>query len=136
MLVILFLLTLFRQPTITGIQKCDPIDHTLFALLISLGMMLTFVGIFVVKKEYTYKKSIGYQFTPGDFECTTFNSIKLPLIGLFGGIATASLGIGAGTIFSPIIIQMGVQPQVASATGMFMVMVLTTASTMVMIILK
>jgi uncharacterized membrane protein YfcA len=108
----------------------------LFVILIVSGFVVTIIAVVILKKEYKYKVAIGYKFCPGDFECTTLNSLKLPLIAFIGGMIAGSLGIGAGLIFNPIIIQMGVHPAVASATGMYMVIFTTTASSMVVILLN
>jgi uncharacterized membrane protein YfcA len=140
MMIILFVVAFLRgtgkKPSVIGVTKCDTVDHTLFILLIVSGLIVTIISVVILKKEYNYKVKVGYKFTPGDFECTTKNSFKLPLIAFTGGLIAGGLGIGAGLIFNPIMIQLGIHPTVASATGMYMVMYTTMASTMVVILLN
>jgi len=43
-------------------------------------------------------------------------------LGVCGGISGGCLGIGGGMIFNPILMDMGMLPQVASASGMYLVL--------------
>ena len=42
---------------------------------------------------------------------------------------SGALGLGGGSIFNPLLLSMGVPPKVASATGMYMIIFSTGAST-------
>ena len=46
---------------------------------------MTLLAVMVQRKEYAYKKKIGYEFVTGDFECTLKNAISLPLAACFIG---------------------------------------------------
>ena len=48
--------------SMAGLMKCSPIDWLLFALLCATGVILTIIGILVLKKEHKLKESIGYPF--------------------------------------------------------------------------
>jgi hypothetical protein len=54
MLLILVITSLLRgpghSPSVIGIQRCYPVDHVLFAILIVGGIVLTIIGGIVVKK--------------------------------------------------------------------------------------
>lgn len=114
MMVLLLIVSYLRgtgnEPSIIGITKCTTLDTTLFILLIASGFFVTGVGVFFIKRDYSAKLLAKYPFVPGDFKCTTINAIKLPSIALIAGYFAGSLGIGAGLIVNPIIIQLGVQP--------------------------
>lgn len=43
---------------------------------------------------------------------------------------SGALGLGGGSIFNPLLLSMGVPPKVASATGMYMIIFSTGASTL------
>ena len=47
-----------------------------------------------------------------------------------GGWVSGALGLGGGSIFNPLLLSMGVPPKVASATGMYMIIFSTGASTL------
>ncbi len=63
-------------------------------------------------------------------------SIMFKLIGFsfIGGWVSGALGLGGGAIFNPLLLSMGCPPKVASASGMYMIMFSTGASTMTYII--
>lgn len=48
-----------------------------------------------------------------------------------GGWASGCLGLSGGAIFNPLLLNQGVPPSVASATGMYMILASTTGSTIV-----
>lgn len=66
---------------------------------------------------------------PSDIIFSTWNLLKLILIGFVGGIVSGALGLGGGAIFNPILLSMGVPPKVSSATGMYMIIFSTSTST-------
>lgn len=47
---------------------------------------------------------------------------KLTIFAFFGGWVSGALGLGGGAIFNPVMLSMGIPPQVSSATGMYMVL--------------
>lgn len=46
-----------------------------------------------------------------------------------GGWVSGALGLGGGSIFNPLLLSLGCPPTVASATGMYMIIFSTAAST-------
>ena len=53
---------------------------------------------------------------------------KLIIYAFLGGWVSGALGLGGGAIFQPVMLSMGVPPQVASATGMYIIMFTTFGS--------
>ena len=64
------------------------------------------------------------------------NLAKLLVLGFCGGLVSGALGLGGGSIFNPILLSMGVAPTVSSATGMYMIMLSTIASSTLYILNK
>lgn len=62
------------------------------------------------------------------------NLAKLVGFSFIGGWVSGALGLGGGAIFNPLLLSMGVPPKVASASGMYMIIFSTGASTMTYII--
>jgi len=60
--------------------------------------------------------------------------VKLLGFSFIGGWVSGALGLGGGSIFNPLFLSMGVPPKVASASGMYMIIFSTGASTMIYII--
>lgn len=62
--------------------------------------------------------------------------IKLVTFAFLGGFMSGALGLGGGAIFNPLLLSLGVQPSVASATGMYMILFSTSGSSIIYIIHK
>ena len=50
-----------------------------------------------------------------------------------GGWVSGAFGLGGGSIFNPLMIELGVSPTVSTATGMYMIMCSTFASSVIYI---
>ena len=59
---------------------------------------------------------------------------KLLAIGFFGAMIGATVGIGTGSIFNPVLISLDLHPAVGSATGMYLTMFTTLSATIVQFI--
>ena len=59
---------------------------------------------------------------------------KLIWVSFVGGWVSGALGLGGGSIFNPLLLSLGVPPKVSSATGMYMIIFSTGASTAAYII--
>ena len=51
----------------------------------------------------------------------------------WGGWVSGALGLGGGSIYNPLMIALGVPPSVSTATGMYMILLSTTASSIMYI---
>ena len=60
--------------------------------------------------------------------------IKLIVFGFVGGWVSGALGLGGGVIFNPVLLSLGVPPQVASATSMYLIFFSTMSSSFIYII--
>ena len=90
----------------------------------------------MVKNGYKDKVKYGYNFTPGDIEATPKNLVILVTISFFGAMAAAFSGVGPGFIFCPILVLIGIEAQVATATGMYVTLFTTLSATISVIIFK
>lgn len=80
------------------------------------------------------KYDIGIVDSDLRFESKTV--MKLTIFAFIGGWVSGSLGLGGGAIFNPLLLSMGVPPKVSSATGMYMIMFSTAASSTVYILYR
>ena len=83
---------------------------------ISVGLM----GVAVIKYvEYDYakKRENNYVFLEGDIVWNKENIIKFVLIASFTGMLSTYMGIGGGMLITPIMIQVGMIPEVVVATS-------------------
>lgn len=140
MLVLLFTINLLRgdgkSPSIIGVKRCENIDWVLFGTLIVLSTLITVTAIAILRKEYEYKKSIDYPFVQGDFKCTNRSALKLTLVGLGGGFVVGSVGIGIGTLFIPVLIQLDLHAVVATQTAHYVSMMTNIAAAIIVILMK
>ena len=84
----------------------------------------------MIRYEYRLKEAVGYRFHAADVKWTPRTTSYLSSIAFICGLMAGLLGIGGGTIYNPLFVKMGKHPLVASATGMYLVMV-TAISTLV-----
>ncbi len=82
-----------------------------------------------MKSEYEEKIDVGYKFENGDFEATNYNLAILSSVSFFGGFASSFSGISPAIVFGPTLIYLGVEPQVATSTSMYIAMFTTMIST-------
>jgi uncharacterized membrane protein YfcA len=68
------------------------------------------------------KERLGHVFLPGDVRWTPWLLCSVPIGALIGGFIASLLGFGGGIIYSPLIIEMGLLPDVAVATSSFIIL--------------
>lgn len=54
-----------------------------------------------VRRDYLYKKEIGYNFIKGDIPMDVKSVLKLSAIGFMAGFLQAGFGIGSAFVVSP-----------------------------------
>ena len=91
-------------------------------VLIAFYVVMTVINIILVKKEYAHKIQYGYNFVEGDLKWELNLLIKFVVSALVAGFIAGTVGLGGGVIFNPLLLSFKVPPQVASASGMFMIM--------------
>jgi hypothetical protein len=101
--------------------------------LVFCGLIST-IAIFMVRSEQNLKMKYGnIGMVDSDIIFTTKNVLILVFLGFFGGIISAALGLGGGVIYNPILLTLGLPPQVAGACSLFLVCFSKIASTVVYI---
>jgi uncharacterized membrane protein YfcA len=90
----------------------------------SVVMILAFVVYIRAKliKETQHKEAIGYTFLKGDIQWNLSNTIYYSSLCSVAGLFAGLFGIGGGIIKSPLMLEMGVHPAVASATCATMIL--------------
>lgn len=103
-----------------GIQRCTTADWSVFAVFIAGSLLLTWAAVRLINKERQIKERAEQQ---------PHQSLRtLLFVSLFGGFVSGAFGLGGGSIFNPVLIELGVPPSVSSATGMYMVMLSNMAT--------
>ena len=122
MLILLIVVSLLRgkgNGKFATVSKCSVTDWSLLAIFIIGGIVLIFAAVVVLSREYKLKLKVKYEFIEGDMMCKPIIITKLIIIGLFAGFLAGFLGIGSALILNPIMILLGMNPVVATETGMY-----------------
>ncbi|EGZ28027.1 hypothetical protein PHYSODRAFT_469591 [Phytophthora sojae] len=91
------------------------------------GMKISRFHAMLQASDYTYAK--------GDMVWTKHAVIKYPALCTAAGVAAGLLGIGGGMVKGPLLLEMGLIPQVSSATSSSMILFTSSATTIQFIIL-
>uniref|UniRef100_K3W6R7 Membrane transporter protein n=1 Tax=Globisporangium ultimum (strain ATCC 200006 / CBS 805.95 / DAOM BR144) TaxID=431595 RepID=K3W6R7_GLOUD len=86
-------------------------------------------------KFHMHLQAAGYKYLKGDMVWTKEAVTKYPVVCTLAGLAAGLLGIGGGMVKGPLLIEMGLHPQVASATSSSMILFTSSATTIQFIIL-
>jgi uncharacterized membrane protein YfcA len=128
----LVVLNLYRgskvNPSVFGIKMCSNLDWLGISMYIILCLSVTFYSVDTKKREQELKQMYG-TLNKSEMEMNTENTIKLVGVSFLGGWISGALGMGGGSVFNPVLLSMGVPPQVASASSMYMIIFSTGAST-------
>lgn len=105
-------------------------------IILSIGIITCFAVMCsrYLNNDYKLKQAINFQFVKGDVQWNQRNTLMYPLICIFAGLAAGLLGIGASMVQSPMMLEMGILPEISSATAMLMVL-FTSSSTAVQFLL-
>ncbi|CAI5725517.1 hypothetical protein KXD40_002107 [Peronospora effusa] len=88
-----------------------------------------------ISQFHTMLQSSDYTYAQGDMVWTKYAVIKYPALCTAAGVAAGLLGIGGGMVKGPLLIEMGLLPQVSSATSSSMILFTSSATTIQFIIL-
>jgi len=89
--------------------------------------MTAYIG-YKLRQRYARQLAINWHFEEGDVKWGMRNTILFPSFSLVAGIAAGFLGIGGGLVKGPILLELGLLPQVVTVTSSFMIM-FTASST-------
>ena len=104
-----------------GIERCSAYDNLILAVFLTFIVCTVFYQVRRVQREQRLKLNHGRQLAEGEIELTSILLFKLLLCSMVGGLVGA-MGLGGAIIFNPILLTLGVLPQVVAATGMYLIM--------------
>ncbi|RLN02231.1 hypothetical protein BBJ28_00000230 [Nothophytophthora sp. Chile5] len=96
---------------------------------------IPWVAVFVVLsspflyKIYKRKAAVNYPYVEGDIRWTKKTVVYFPLGCAVAGIVAGMFGVGGGIITGPIMIELGIVPEVASSTTALMILYSSAAAT-------
>lgn len=99
------------------------------------GLVFVLIGFIsmwtrnILLAKWQQKRRLFYRYVEGDVEWNPVNTIKYPCICFFAGFFAGLFGVGGGIIKGPLMLEMGVNPLVASGTVAVMIMYTSVAAT-------
>jgi len=92
-----------------------------------LGYLTRLAGRSLLRR-HQHLMIIGYEYAEGDVAWDADKVSRYPAIVAVGAIAAGMLGVGGGMILGPIFLELGILPQVSSATSTVMVMFMASCN--------
>ena len=134
----LVLLNIFRgskiNPSIFGVVSGSYSDWGSILIFIIFCGFMTFYSVIQQQKEQDLKIRYGNGLIKSEVKLDGCSLFKLILFSFIGGWVSGALGMGGGSVFNPILLSMGIPPQVSSATGSYMIIFSTGASTLTFVL--
>lgn len=111
-----------------------PCGSTVFyGLIIGSLVFAISVGLYTsyaTAQSYHERQRLDYPFAEGDVHYAWRGLVLYPLGGALAGVAAAYIGIGGGMVKTPLMLDMGMVPQVVTATSSFMILFTSASSTL------
>lgn len=119
-----------------GIVPCASTMYWVVVLLpVPIILAITWYIAEELRVRYETKTRLGHLSAPGDIHWSRATCRTFVLCATLGGFAAGSLGIAAGLILGPVLLEMGVLPMVSVATTGFMVLFIASSTTVQFLVL-
>eukprot|EP00029_Vermamoeba_vermiformis_P001017 TRINITY_DN11186_c0_g1_i1.p1 TRINITY_DN11186_c0_g1~~TRINITY_DN11186_c0_g1_i1.p1 ORF type:complete len:421 (-),score=91.31 TRINITY_DN11186_c0_g1_i1:46-1308(-) len=117
-----------------GVHKCSEVFWLLGAGLVVVMVLVGLFAAIYVYKNFKARQALEIPLMPGDLRLSKKRILALMATGFGAGTAAGVLGIGSGMVNGPVLLEMGLLPEVATATSAFMI-IFTAASTVMQYLL-
>lgn len=115
--------------SIIGVQLCSKTYWILFFIPIIVTIFLTYYQSRMIINDYNRRVAINYPFCESDIFWEGAYLWLMPVLGLFVGLLSTSIGIGGGTLIGPIFVSLINNPLVAAASSNAIVVFTSSSST-------
>jgi uncharacterized membrane protein YfcA len=108
--------------SIIGVQCASWQYVLLLGTTIAFLVAATSFALVYTLRLHTSKVVMNYQFLPFDLQWSSRNLLLWPLTSIGVGLAAGFVGIAGGVLQGPLLLEMGILPQVTAATTSFMIL--------------
>ncbi|KAF0734602.1 hypothetical protein AaE_009134 [Aphanomyces astaci] len=122
-------------PSIIGLVCGSMAYWSLTMLAFPFFVSVTSYFGFKILHRHELMQSCGYAYVPGDIQWNRRTTLIYPSLCTVAGVAAGLLGIGGGMVKGPLLLEIGLHPQVASATSTAMILFTSSATTIQFIVL-
>ena len=104
-------------------EPCQATNIVLLFTLVVIAILNTLVGAVIVLKEDRQRERQGYQFLKSEFRLSSCKRVLfLAIIALVGTAVATAIGSGGGTIYSPMLLFLGLPPSVTASTAIYLIL--------------
>ncbi len=119
-----------HMKSLVGIVRCSFIYWSVYLSYLPICLLITYIVGKMIYEEYNYRVEIGYPYHSSDIKWTMSAIIQYPLYALSAGVLSGLLGIGGGTVLGPMLLELGIHPMVSTATSNFLVLFISSSTTL------
>jgi uncharacterized membrane protein YfcA len=119
------------KDSIIGIQLCSAWFWIIQLVFIGICVLITWYAVRMNKREQELRKLYDVNYDPTEVIYEGRVLRILLTYGFLGGWVAGALGLGGGSIYNPALLSLGVNPRVASSTGMYLVLFTAINATVV-----
>ncbi len=123
-----------KEHPLVNIEKCGAADWGLKGALVAVCLIVIFFVARSLLAEERLKEKLGYNFDKDDVRWNGKWIFFIAFFSLLCGTLASTVGIGGGVLYNPLLLIIGVNPQVAAASGMYIILY-NTLSTMIQFII-
>jgi uncharacterized membrane protein YfcA len=122
--------------SILNVKLCSPTFFAIFAcIFIVVAILVGIVAYFTYQRAIRLRRQSGFVKSPEIVNWTKKNMVVLSFGSFIGGILAGLVGIGGGMVSSPILLEIGVHPQIVVATSTFLILFTSSTTTIQFLIL-
>jgi len=126
-----FILVVIANVLKLAIAECGTVSYWVLMMapvVITLGMMFI-VRSYLLNKGKVMGRYMENLNLDGDIKWNETTTITYPLLCTLAGLFAGMFGIGGGIVKGPLMLEMGVDPQVSAATAAFMILYTAASAT-------
>ena len=114
-----------RARKLSGIKSCTlPYFSLTIGYIGLMFLLMFFVSAYLVRKTSICEKG-EYLFDEGDIHWTYHKCAKVCIFGVFTGLIVGLLGMGGGNIIGPLLLNLGVRPEISTVSSSFCIFIST-----------
>jgi uncharacterized membrane protein YfcA len=131
---LMILLALLRGsrkfPSVINLEFCSILFWCFSVLIIIIFIALAEVCVRFMLVKHKKKAEIGYDYDILDIKWESHSARKISLIGLEAGFIGSLVGVGGAIVVNPVLLKIGIRPEVMTATSSFMILFTSTISSL------